>query len=402
MRWNPERSGRLGLLAAALVFWAAWISPTGAQGLTIQHENGSLTVNVLLQFRGVVAWADRSGPGDARDSWESGFEVRRTELELSGWLFQKDVSYTLNWVGPDSHGGLELQKAHLDWGFTEGWRLRVGQFKDRVFHEENVPREYQLAADRSVLNRLLGGGASEYVQGVAALHQGQNLSLYIAAHDGAASMNTAFVDAAPASDVAELTNFGISARGEWRIKGNWKDYSDFSARSTVQDMLIVGIGADWTQGRFSYGLAQVSGDRVLATADLACELGESKFSLFAAVLLDWTSFGSASVVDQRTNWGCLVQAAVMLSNEWEVFARYDLVRFDPDLIDPALSRWVSEITLGINHYLGKDGILGHKAKITFDLGFAPDGVPTALPKLGFPAASDGSCAYVRLQAQLLL
>jgi len=92
----------------------------------------------------------------------------------------------------------------------------------------------------------------------------------------------------------------------------------------------------------------------------------------------------------------------MLSNEWELFARYNLVRFDPDFIDPALSKWVSEITLGINHYLGKDGILGHKAKITFDLGFAPDGVPTALPKLGFPAASDGSCAYVRLQAQLLL
>src|SRR5205814_9312692 len=139
---------------------------------------------------------------------------------------------------------LTLENAYVQYRFRSDWSVRAGQWKDNVFHEENVRSSHQLAVDRSLVNELLGGGNTDYVQGVAMVYdKGGALRGEVSFHDGVSSGNTDFVD--------RSTNFGFSGRAEYAIMGGYSGYSDFTAAHIggreSEDMLIVGAGFDWTQ-----------------------------------------------------------------------------------------------------------------------------------------------------------
>ena len=62
----------------------------------------------------------------------------------------------------------------------------------------------------------------------------------------------------------------------------------------------------------------------------------------------------------------------------------------------------NEFTAGVNYYLGKDGSAGHRAKITLDAVYLPDGVPANNTGSGILGSGEEDQFLLRGQFQLVL
>jgi len=376
------------------------------EGFFVRAGGFSVRPEVLFIFGHVSGYAEDAKNGRSPDT-QSGLEVRTLLLTLRGRAFDETVEYHLAWRMENTDAGRPaLRDAALTWRVGEKVALKLGQFDDRVYLEETVDDGRQLLADRSVMNELLAGGRYDRVQGMAGVF-GDAASAFhgqVTLHDGGGSLNTTFADGAAGTGFAVRESFGASGRVEWKAQGRWKDYADLSARETTDDFLAIGVGTSWTQGVFADGVAGAGtgGNRFLFAADALWKLSEPRVAVFAAYVADYTNFRDGAAGDHRWNWGALLQAGWMITNQWEAFARYDYVGLDRDFVRAGVRPQVHEVTVGATYYLGKDGNAGHRAKVTLDAGYLPHGSPAALPRLGVHTAGAGEQIYVRGQVQLAL
>lgn len=315
-----------------------------------------------FQFRGVANWADEAqADGDA--NMESGFEIRRMKAGLKGNAFSKDLSYDFNMAFSRNGGSPTLEKAFVQYAFSDDWAVKAGQWKDNVFHEETVSSSKQLAAERSLLNETLGGGNTDYVQGVSLLYTSDAIAGEFALTDGANSDNTNYTD--------QGTNYGVSARVDYKVMGDWKSYGDFTAMGNKEDLLVIGAGLDYTE----------SGDDTIIyhTVDAQWEVGQ--LGLYAAYVATWADDGD----NDEYSWGALVQAGYLVDENWELFGRWGFIEEDS----------LNEITVGANYHWH-----AHNAKATIDVVVLPDGSPSD-SGLGY-VASDDLQVVIRGQFQLAL
>lgn len=345
----------------------------------IQSADGAFTLNpnFQLQVRHVVNAQD-----DSDDDWnvEHGFEIRRMRFGVGGKLW-KNVEYTVVWGSNRNGGGLSLEDAVVGYNFSgTPWTVFGGQFKDPVHHEELVSSKHQIAAERSLLNEILGGGQTDRIQGVGVRYEDGPLMGTVVFHDGANSDNTNFLDggngAAPVDDAG--ADFGISARVEYLAFGNKKAYEDFTAMGNEEDLLVLGAGIDWTQDG--------SADVYFHTVDAQWETAGG-LAIYGAYVATFTDFGD----DDTYDWGAVGQVAYMLNDKWEVFGRYAYI--DLDNSDEELH----EITGGVNYY-----VHGHSAKFTIDLTYLPNGAGGADTGLGYVDSGDDDQFVLRSQFQLLI
>lgn len=150
--------------------------------------NFSISPVFQLQLRNVSNWSDS---GDD-EGYENGFEIRRAKFGAEGHAFSKDLGYKFVWATNRSGGSVFLEDAVISYRLTPEWKLVGGQFKDPVHHEELVSSTRRLAADRSIVNEILGGGATDRVQGVGLAYQRGPLATQAVFHDGINSDNTSF------------------------------------------------------------------------------------------------------------------------------------------------------------------------------------------------------------------
>jgi hypothetical protein len=341
-----------------------------------------------FQFRGVATYREDAPNGGGSDT-ESGFEVRRMEVSVEGNAFTPKLTYEFKAVAERDGGGFVLEDAWLQYEFAKAWAVLFGQFRDPVFHEELVSSKYLLAAERSLVNRLLGAPTG-FVQGVSVVYGDRDTPLHAAAalHDGAGSINTPFLDSEGEPGFVE--KFGMAARVEYKLIGDWKNYKDFTALGTKRDLLVVGAATDWTQGEDT--------DVTFATADVQWETPKG-LGLYAALLSNHYDFRNLAIDGSRFDWGGFVQASYLLTANWEGFARYDVTVPDHDFAAGADT--FGEVTVGVNYYLGSGGTFGHRAKFTLDLTYLPDGSPADATGLGI-LASESDEVVLRGQFQLVL
>jgi hypothetical protein len=316
-----------------------------------------------FQFRGIANWADEA-QADGDDNTESGFEIRRMKAGLKGNAFAKELSYDFNLAVNRNSGTPTLEKAFVQYAFSDEMALKIGQWKDNVFHEETISSSKQIAVDRSLVNEELGGGNTDYVQGVALVYSSEAIAGEFALHDGANSDNTNYLD-------QDDANYGASARVEYKVFGDWKSYSDFTALKNKEDLLVIGAGLNYTEG----------GDdkAVFHTIDAQYEVGQ--LGIYAAYVATWADDGA----DDEYSWGAIGQVAYLIDENWEVFGRYGFLEEDS----------INEITFGANYYWH-----GHNAKATLDVVVLPDGSPSD-SGLGY-VASDDLQVVIRGQFQLAL
>jgi hypothetical protein len=302
---------------------------------------------------------------------------------FDGWVFTPDLHYTFIWDTDSDTGDVLLEDAFVRYKFADDWGTRIGQFKDPVSHEWLVGDETQLAVERSLLDAAIGGGLVGRTQGVTLIYGGQEkgkpLNVEFGYTDGMAQANTDFqsrtpftIDEVPATlseALGHLLEWGVAGRVEYMFMGNdWAEYADFSARNNTQDILVVGAGGDFSQGG--------DVDLIAAAIDAQYE-NTGGLGVFGSV-------NYAQVEDDEddiTVWGFLGQAGYMLNKSWEVFGRYDFIKLDDVVGDDAEDEF-HEITVGVNYFMGKDGAWGHRAKISVDLSWLPNGSPAPVTGLG--------------------
>jgi hypothetical protein len=366
---------------------------TGAEagyddGFYLRTGNFELRPGVFFQFRNVINFREDT-TGAKSDEIDQGFEIRRMRLELNGTAFTKDIEYSFVWDANREGGGVELLDAWIKHQLNPNWAVRIGQFKEPLTHEKLVSSKRQLAADRSLMDNILGGSLFDRVQGVTAVYGARNAPLkaeFGVTDGGPQSMNTDFTK--------HGFDWGIVGRVEYLISGDWADYRDFTAKNSKSDTFVVGGGADWSQA----GNANL----FVATADAQWE-NRTGLGVYGAIIFahrDEEFTGGEDSLDL----GFLIQAGYMLNPSWEIFGRFDMLIFDEELVLGGTSEdTFFELTGGVNYYLGPNGSYMHRAKITLDLTILPNGAPTDVTGIGILDNNDGGLEVVfRSQFQLAI
>jgi hypothetical protein len=247
------------------------------------------------------------------------------------------------------------------------------------------------------MNQLIGGGQTNYIQGVTLYwDNGGPLRGHLTYHDGYNSLDTNFRDEGGTGQVGVTpTDFGITARAEYAIQGNFKGYDQFTANGDKDDLLVVGAGVDWSQGS--------SNDAVFHTVDVQWDpqsiAGLSVYAGYVGLYRDFNDATDNSFYD----WGLIAQVGYMVNDKLEVFGRYDYTDLDSNGQPAGTTTSLSEITGGINYYLQTAPWAIHNAKITVDCSWLPNGCPVDDSQLDFLASgSHNDEIVIRGQFQLLL
>jgi len=382
-------------------------------GFLLRSADGkfSLHPSALLQFRNETAIRQRipaGGGGEAGGSGsdiQNGFEIARVRLIFDGNLFSPNLTYYLQLQDDFGESSFSLLDAYVLCRVSDQspLALKAGEFKDPVWHEQNLNQAKQLTVERTLANALLGGGQTGHVQGVVLIYDQQALRGQLAVHDGYDSINTPFFDAGGrgaevgAGAGVTPTRFGITARAEYLAIGDrspqfnpFSEYDDFTALGNKQNILVLGTGADYSQSGGNNILFHTLDAQYETTGGLA---------LYGAYLGVYRHINHFQGVDPGCYYDCgaIAQAAYLLSSCFEVFARYDYTHLDDRALAGIVADNIHEITVGVNYYFH-----GHQAKATLDASWLPNGCPTDVEGAGILQDDGHPELLIRAQFQLAI
>jgi hypothetical protein len=337
------------------------------------------TIGGRVQFRYYANYRDEQ-PDDAED-WTTGFQLRRTRVNFRGTLpaeFSYYLELDFNRVGAPSL--LDIYGEHT---FTGGWRVRFGQFVLPMLRERGVSDSMQLAVERSILNDVF---EPDYVQGVMLANEWDMFRFSATFSDG-------FRTRASDIDDPREADWALTWRGEFRFGGTWARVRDFTSWRGEEFVALVGGGLHGQSGGDT--VATLDRDLIQYTADVS--LKGSGWNAFAAFIGRRTELPDANFDDL----GFIVQAGIFLTEQTELFGRYDIVMPDDDR--PAGEDFAT-ITAGLNYYIVPRS---HALKLTGDVMYFLDRQSEAASLVapntgqGLLASDDRGQFVIRMQMQLV-
>lgn len=370
------------------------------QGALIRSEDGNFLMHpwAFIQVRNASNYREHVKNGNGSD-FENGFEIDRMKFILDGNLFGPDLTYQFIWATSDTTGNLGLQDAWVRYHFPgTSWAVRAGQIRDPFDHEQIIYATKSLTPERSIVNNVLAN-ADGVVKG-ASIGYGYDtdsaLRSEVAITGGQRNFDTTFQTFS-----ANSADWGAAGRVEYKLFGNWADYSQFTTLGDKHDLLVIGAGADYTEAGDTGALMHV--------ADVQYD-SPSGFMVYAAYLGRYTRHNGGAI---GTNGGfsgagasfntydstVRLMAAYLIGGHFEPFARYEYLHINPhELPATAAHDFISDVTLGFNYYF-----YGHRAKITAAASYLPDGSPisnTFSDLLATPHS--GNEVIVQAQVQVIL
>lgn len=354
----------------------------------IRSSDGSflLTPGLFIQIRDTTDIITGSD-GDTNNGWE----IRRLKILFEGNLFSPDLQYKFQWETATNGGTVFLQDAWMRYKFAKDLAFQFGQFKDPWNHEETVGDQLQLAAERSLLNALLGGGQTDRIQGIMLLFDNkEHWRGALLFDDGYRSLNTAFNQGGGSNFTGVIpTDFGFSGRLEYFVDGSRKEYDNLNGAGMKEDLLVFGAGSSFSQAGDS--------NVVFNTVDAQYENGKNVI-LYGALIGVYREIGAGEPVPPGNfwDWGFLVQGGYFINEKLEAFARIDYTFLDEDQVQAGASDDLPEITVGFNYFFRKNSV-----RFVLDFTWLPNGVPVNAPGLGF-LASDDDQFVIRAQFQLFI
>lgn len=318
-------------------------------------------------------------PTSRGDTNRSGFENTRTKLWFSGHVVNPSWMYLIE-ADFGRNGHFDLLDAWIaHYNSETNWVAAIGQFKLPFLREELVDSRYQQAIERSLINSIFSVGRS---QGVMISNQQEAFRFFGAFSDGMRQANTGALD--------RTTEFALTGRFDFLAAGAWEQFNEFRSAPGEQTGVMIGVAGHWERGEF--GTDEEVSELISGTADLTAKF--DSFNIFAAAIWNHIDFRGAG---NTQSWAWVVQGGYHLTDDVEIFARYERTHWDSD----ALVDDISIITGGINHYIFN---AGHAAKWSFDFGYAFNPVHLSDPRTGWRAddLDDGADGQflVRTQFQL--
>lgn len=363
-------------------------------GFTLTSGDGAstLSINSLFQFRYVANFRDDNNTGVGADNdFTHGFEIPRARIDFSGNLINDNLTYRISLdAGNVNTSSNDVHQATVTWAYAqyafegmEGAFLRFGQFKAPLFWEELVEAEFQLAGDRSVTNEAF---SQQYTQGLMFGYEAEAWRGYFAFTDGLGAAGQNFNG--PGADWA------LTARGEFKIAGDWARFTDFTSWRNSDYAAKIGAAVHYEQYGESggstgplnpLGLADAAGDgeQLLYTVDAAVE--GNGWNAFVAFNGGYTE-GDNNNVD-ASDFGVVAQAGVFVTDQLELFGRYDGLFLDDNRFAAGTEDTFNFATFGANYYFFPES---HAVKATVDLIISFDDTATAFNQLnGFPPFAPG-------------
>ena len=383
-----------------------------AVGFVLRSDDGlfSLHPGIVLDFRNMTSYREEVTPGNGSevpkggDSTQNGFDMSRARFTFDGRVTNY-ITYFVQ-LQADQGTSFGLLDAYWAYHFSKDspFALKVGQFKDPIWHERNLSEATLLTVDRSLVESLIGGGQTGRVQGIDLMYDKDRVRTQLVFHDGFNSINTKFFDSggigAGVGGGAGVTptNYGASVRGEYMFIGDrtpdFNPYTEYDRQFTAlgdkQDILVAGGGADYSEA----GSNNVLFHTVDLQYDTACG-----FSAYAAYLGSYRDIHTFQGVVKGHYYdpGFVVQAAYLVTPKIEPFVRYDYTYLPLGSTTGLITGEVQEITLGGNYYFYK-----HNVKFTLDASWLPNGAPSDSDALGILKDSGHNEIIVRLQFQLAI
>jgi hypothetical protein len=323
-------------------------------GFFLASADGNYRLNISgqMQFRFVYNYQDN--PQDivdeegeflsTGDRHRSGFENSRTQLIFTGHIVNPQWIYRVQGNYLRSSGRFELEEAYMGYSFGNGWTFLAGQFRVPMLREFLVTEMRQQAIERSLVHQEFTAART---QGVAVNYR-----------DDMFNFTGGFTDGHPATGAFNSpwsrrdTEFAFTGRLEAKLAGEWDQFNDFASWRNEDFGLLVGGAIHWQKDE--YGMLETDKLEVLQwTLDAQVEFGGA--NVFAYIVGRHLS-SDALNADQ---YGFVVQGGYFLTDDWEIFARYEWG--DDDVGGKNLSL----MTFGANYY-----VAAHRVKWSADVGIA--------------------------------
>lgn len=378
---------------------AGWDRSKG--GFFIESADGNYMLNVRGQFqsRFVYDHRDEAGidPAPTPNQW--GFEMRRVRIHFAGHVVDPSWTFTItpvwgriaagNLVG-SANGGLDNAWVRKDLG--DGFGVKVGQFQPLYTREESISSAQQQAVERTTLNEIFSVRYSQGVQFEYGGREGDPFRAALFYGDGlragavfvpAASNLPAGTDAGTANTTfgVNSTRYAFSGRVEYLGDGSWGLMRDFSSFRGKGSGWLLGVGA-MAQGLQPTTLGLRPADQtdsmwgILADASFKFD-GASLFfgGFYRRVDLEGeVPVRGGGTSDGMDQFGAIAQGGFFVSDDVELFARYEWGDSDTDQFRTALTSIhyenASIVTVGFNWFISGD----HQLKWSSDFGYAFDPV----------------------------
>lgn len=347
----------------------------------LADPGGAFRLEVLGRLQVRYVWNHQAD--DAVDGDRAGFDIRRMFLEFQGHVVDPSWRYRIV-TAFSADGVMGINDVSITKDFGNGWSVTAGRFKLPFMREALMSSKRLLAVDRSLIHQAWTLGRSGTVM-VEYEHEQWRMSAAVSNGE-----NTTLVPA-----LAEDTEFALTTRGEFLLAGKWGTFNDFTSFRGSDSGVMLGVAVhaerDESGTTFNVGTGLGNDDerRLISwTADLSVEGGG--WNLYTAAVGRHTDRDSGDLDE----YGFLVQGGVFVTDDLELFARYEWADDDTDADD------LSVATVGFNRYFRK-----HTLKWTSDVGYGFNAVNGSFPSSGAGWRRDGAGedgqVVVRSQLQLL-
>jgi hypothetical protein len=374
------------------------------EGFTAGYNNGKFVIQsgdgsfswhpwIHFQFRNVINYREdgKSTAGGGVDNTDFGFEVRRARFGFDGNLFSPDLTYFFNWatyranttstvkVGTSSAtitnviGGLPvLEEAWIKYKLPNSdFYIKGGQMHDPLAHEEIVGSKYEITPERSLQNDIFSNTDAFTEAATVIWDPKKDMRFETGINHGLRSANTNFQDT---PNNGNLYDFGFAGRGEYKIMGNWKDYDQLTAYGDKADVLVAGVGADYSEDGKDAQFTHAADIEYGSTTGLF--LYGSYIGRYTRHNLGipngapvGTALGTPGVSGKNTyEPSLLLQAGYCIDQHWEPYLRYEYMHLAGT--PTGSDNDVQEISGGVGYWFH-----GHNAKLTTQLMFLPKGIP---------------------------
>jgi hypothetical protein len=342
------------------------------------QDTANISVSAVLQARYMLNLRDeQDGVALGDDDTTTGFDIPRAQIRMSGQVTDSisgHASFDFGAAetnGRNDAGTATLLNAFAAWSLDDNWTLLIGQWHNPVVAEEAVEAEFGLAVERSVVNEFFNPG---YTQGVAAAYGSDNWKFVGAFADGATYIGNGNAANSAFNSGAE-NDFGFTGRLDFLVSGTWDQFGSFSSWRGSNYGLKIGVGGHYQQqgdtnpSTGTWGvLGGVSTDSVdigLWTADITAKGdGWNVFAAYVGHSID-VDLAAGGSLPSLVNQGVVVQGGYFVSDQVELFGRYDALFLDSDIADLAGTDEddFHYLTAGFNYFLVPES---HAARFTID------------------------------------
>lgn len=292
----------------------------------------------------------------------TGFQNARTRLNVSGNIASENWGYFIQFGFGDieqgsvqglnnppggSNGTGFLEDAYGWYKMGNGWSLKFGQFKLPGTREDLVGDTYQLFRDRSVTNTFFSLGRG---QGVQASYESDQFRFAASVSDGIQSANTDY------TSTSEY-DWALSARGEYKWAGDWKQAKDFTSFQNSEYFGMLGAALHYQSGGTTVNTYDATD--LAFTVDASME--GNGWNAFAAFI--YNSFDDASATDSVANMAFQIQGGIFVAADWELVAGWDMLMPD-SAYGPGSDSNFSTLRFGFNHYIVPES---HALKMSMNL-----------------------------------